>query len=148
VNTAVATLIVLLVAGVTLLAVELAKGGGGSGAAIANPCKSRPPFPGSGIDATIQRIALDGLDGAACRLGTSREALVLSFRPGLSPDRIHWTRQRIQVAVRAGMLAAVNDAVYRGDIPAFLRPALRELIQTLPLEQLIRGAFTLKDLIG
>jgi hypothetical protein len=148
VNAAVATLIVLLVAGVTLLGVELAKGNGGSGATIVNPCKPRPPFAGSGIDATIQRIVLDGLDGAACRLGTSREQLVLSLRPGLGPGKIHWTQHRIQVAVRAGMLAAVNDAVHRGDIPAFVTPTLRQLIQTLPLEQLIRGAISLKELIG
>lgn len=138
----------LLVAGVTLLAVELVKGSRGSGAAIANPCKPRPPFTGGGIDATIQGIVLDGLDGAACRLGTSREALVLSLRPGLGPSKIHWTQRRIQVAVRAGMLAAVNDANHRGDIPSFVTPALRQLIQTLPLEQLIRGAVSLKDLIA
>jgi hypothetical protein len=47
VNAAVASVIVPLATGVTLLAVELAKGGAGSGAAIANPCRPRPPFAGS-----------------------------------------------------------------------------------------------------
>ena len=46
------------------------------------PCTASPDtYPGDGIDATVQRIALGGLNGAACELGTSREGLVLSLDP-------------------------------------------------------------------
>ena len=38
-------------------------------------------FEGEGLDATVQRIALDGLNGAACELGVTREDLVLSLDP-------------------------------------------------------------------
>src|SRR5262249_28835755 len=48
---------------------------------IANACAPREPFPGGGVDAVVQRVVLNALDGAACRLHTSREELVLSLDP-------------------------------------------------------------------
>ncbi len=144
---AVAILAGLLVAAVTLIAVELAKGAAGGGSAVASPCSPRAPFPGSGIDATIQRIVLDGLDNAACRLHTTREELTLSLGPDSGAGR-RWDQHTIEVAVRAGMLHAVDEAVRRGDIPAFLAPTIRRLVETLPLERLIEGGISLSDLLG
>ena len=53
-----------------------------------------------------------------------------------------------KIALRAGMLRAVDEAEQRGDVPAFLAPALRGLVRRLPLEQLIRGGVSLRDLLG
>ena len=100
-----------------------------------------------GFDATVQRIVFDGLDGAACRLHTSREELVLSVGGGSLAPR-HWDEHTIEVALRAGMLRSVHEAEQRGDVPAFLAPALRGLVRRLPLEQLIRGGVSLRDLLG
>jgi hypothetical protein len=95
----------------------------------------------------VQRIVLDGLDGAACRLHTSREELVLSIGGGSEAPR-HWDPHTIDVAVRAGLARSVADAERRGDIPGFAAPALQELVQRLPIERLIRGGISLGDLLG
>ena len=60
----------------------------------------------------------------------------------------HWTRHRIEVAPRAGMQASLHAAVRRGDIPGFLEPLLSQAIQKAPLDELIRGGISLRDLIG
>jgi hypothetical protein len=139
--------VALLVAGVALIAVELGLGAlSEPKPAIADPCRPREARTG-GFDATVQRIVLDGLDGAACRLHTSREELVLSIGGGSAAPR-HWDEHTIEVALRAGMLRAVDNAERRGDVPAFLAPALRSLVRRLPLEQLIRGGISLRDLLG
>jgi hypothetical protein len=136
-------LLVLLLAAATLVAVELGKGAVSYGSGtVANPCHSRS-FAGSGIDATVQRIVLDGLDGAACRLGTSREALVLSLSRGSGFPHKHFDRQKVDSALRAGMLTAIDRAEQRGDIPGFLASLLRQAVQSLPLDQLLHGALGL-----
>jgi hypothetical protein len=113
---------------------------------LANPCRPRAA-QGSGFDAAIQRIVLDGLDGAACRLHTTREELVLSLGSGTGFHR-RWDRHTIEVALRAGLLRSVDEAERRGDVPSFLAPALRRLIEAAPLDRLIAGGIGLSDLLG
>ena len=60
----------------------------------------------------------------------------------------HWDAHTIDVALRAGMLGAVNRAEQRGDIPSFLVPLIRTAIDKIPLEKLIRGEISLQDLLG
>ena len=135
-------LVALLLSGAALVGVELGKGALDEPAPkIANPCQPREGRTG-GIDATIQRIVLDGLDGAACRLHTSREELVLSLGGGVGVTR-HWDEHTIEVALRAGLLRSVDEAVQRGDVPSFLAPALRQLVESAPLDQLVRGGIGL-----
>ncbi len=143
----VAVVAALVVAGVLLVASEVVQGFTDRSAAIANPCAERAPFPGSGLDATVQRVVLNGLDGAACRLGTSRERLVLALA-GDSSQRLPNDRATINSAVRAGLLRAVDEATDRGDIPALLAPLVRRVVQNAPLDQLIRGAISLRGLFG
>lgn len=142
---ATAILAALLVAAGILVAVELGMGAVDSGPAVANPCKARAPFPGGGIDAAIQRIVLNGLDGAACRLHTTREELILSLRS--SGGRVHFDKQTTEVAVRGGLLRAVDEAERRGDIPGFLAPIARRLIRSTPIDKLVQGGFKLSDLL-
>ena len=134
-----------LLAGVALVAVELSLGALSEPTPkIADPCKPRDGRT-VGFDATVQRIVLDGLDGAACRLGTTREQLVLSLS-GTGPVR--WSRKTIERAVRAGLLHAVDQAQARGDIgslPSFL---LRQVIERAPLQLLISGGASLGRLLG
>lgn len=142
----VAIVVVLLVAAVAVVVAEVGAGAAHGEVKIANPCRPRAPFPGTGIDATIQRVVLDGLDGAACRLHTTREQLVLSL-PGASRSR-RWDEHTVETALRAGLLRAVDDADRRGDIPGFLVPVVRRVIERVPLQKLIQGGLSLKDLIG
>jgi hypothetical protein len=138
-----AILAALLIAAVGLVTAELLVGATHESVKIANPCAQRTPFPGQGIDATIQRIVLDGLDGGACRLHTTREELVLSL-----DGKGRWDEHTIEAAVRAGLLGAVDDAGRRGDIPGFLVPLVRRVVERAPLAALVRGGISLRDLIG
>ncbi len=111
-----------------LIAVELALGALHFGAPkLADPCTAKPTLQGGGIDGAVQRLALSGLDGAACKLGTSREELVLSFSPAAG-TKIHWSRATIDSALRAGLDRAAQDAAgsgFAGTVLAFL---LREIV--------------------
>ena len=145
---ALAILAALLAAVLALVAVEFGKGAAEEpGPKIANPCHGRAPRGGGGLDATVQRIVLDGLDGAACRLHTSREELVLSLAPETGVRR-RWSDHTIEVALRAGMLRAVDEADRRGDIPGFATPFVRQLVEKAPLDKLVRGGISLSNLFG
>jgi hypothetical protein len=147
VTAGVAVAAALVVAGVALVASEVVQGSNERSTAIADPCAQRAAFPGSGVDAAVQRVVLDGLDGAACQLGTSRERLVLALA-GDSSQRLPNDQTTIDSAVRAGLLRALDEASNRGDVPALLVPLLRRIVQTTPLDELIRGAVGLRGLFG
>jgi hypothetical protein len=141
-------LVALLASGAVLVGVELARGAlDEPSPKIANPCHARPGRTG-GIDTTIQRIVLDGLDGAACRLHTTREELVLSLGGGNTGVTRRWDEHTIEVALRAGLLRSVDAAEQRGDVPGFLAPALRGIVERAPLDKLVRGGISLSDLLG
>jgi hypothetical protein len=138
----------LLASGAVLVAVELGKGAlEEPSPKIANPCKPREGRTG-GIDTTIQRIVLDGFDGAACRLHTTREELVLSLGGNSAVLPRRWDEHTVEVALRSGLLRSVDAAEERGDIPGFLAPLLRRLVESAPLDRLVQGGFSLGDLIG
>ncbi len=145
---ALAFLLAVLVAAVALVAVEAGKDATGGGIKVADPCQPRAPFPGHGLDATIQRIVLDGLDGAACRLHTTREELVLSLSPGSETRSVRWDEHTIEMALRAGLRRSVDEAEQRGDIPGFVARVARRIVETAPIDVLVRGGVRLSDLIG
>lgn len=133
----------LFVAAGVLVVVELALGAAHAGDVhLADPCTAH----NTKQDA-LQRVILDGLDGAACRLHISREELVLSVGSN-SPFHTHWSKQKISVALRAGMLRSVDEAAQRGDIPSFLAGPIKRLIETVPIEKLVAGGFSLRDLLS
>jgi hypothetical protein len=145
-----AVLALLLAGAATLLAVELGLGAASFGRQeLADPCTASARFPGEGLDATLQQIVLDGLNGAACELDTTRERLVLSFvpeAPGGEP--IEWDRETIERAVRTGLLHAVDEARERDSIGAISAFLLREIIERAPIDWLIRGGTELAELFG
>ncbi len=130
----------LLVAAAALIGLELANGAMDAGAlAIRDPCQARPAFPGQGVDATLQRIVLDGLDGAACELGTSREELVLSLAPTASSGPVRWDDATIERALRAGLQGAIDDAEQRGSLNGIVAALLRQVVEHGPVQWLIDG---------
>lgn len=143
---AVWALAALLAGCLALVAVELGKGAlSGPPPKLADPCMPRNGRTG-GIDATIQRIVLDGLDGAACRLHTTREELVLSLAPETGTRR-RWDAQTIEVAVRAGLLRSIGAARRRGDLPDFVASILRGIVKRTPIDALVRGGLSLRSLL-
>lgn len=96
---AIAVVLVMAVLGVQLAA------GGGRYVPLrpANPCTPRPvpPTPAQ-LEPLAEQIVLLGLDGAACRLGISRERLVLALAETRSLD------PRASAALKAGLVDAVD----------------------------------------
>jgi hypothetical protein len=138
----------LLAAAVVLLAVELGMGAWSFGQVPReDPCTATTPSLGSGVDAALQRIVLDGLNGAACRLHTTREQLVEALGPSGTKPR-QWSDRQIEEAVRAGLVHAIDEAEHRGDLPGIVATLLREAAKHAPLKFLIQGGTSLTDLLG
>lgn len=143
---ALAALMMAFVAVGALIGGELAAGALDVGRlAVRDPCEARPPYPGTGIDATVQRIVFDGLDGAACELGTTREALVLALAPSSSRS-IEWDDATIERAVRAGLLRSIDDAERRGTVDGLVSVVLREIVERAPIQWLVDGGQALASL--
>jgi hypothetical protein len=102
---------VVLVAAV--LGVQVAAGGGHYvPRRPANPCAPRPVPPiQPQLESLGEQIVLVGLDGAACRLGISRERLVLALAQTRSLDR------RAPAALKAGLRDAVDRLDREGRLP-------------------------------
>jgi hypothetical protein len=142
-------LVALVAASVALLALELALGALDSGEyEPADPCTTVARFEGEGVDAAVQRVLLSGLNGAACELGTTREELVLSFSEATPTERIPWTRERGEDAVRAALVRAVDDARARDELGAGEALVLREVAERLPIELLFEAAERARDVLG
>jgi hypothetical protein len=87
-----------------VLGVQVAAGGGDYlPRRPADPCRPRPvpPIPAH-LEPLAERVVLLGIDGAACRLGVSREAFVLGLADNRSPD------PRTTAALHAGLRDAVD----------------------------------------
>jgi hypothetical protein len=102
---------VLLVAAV--LGVQVAAGGGDYvPRQPANPCAARPLPPiQRQLEPLTEQIVLLGLDSAACRLGISRERLVLALADTRSLD------PRAPAALKAGLRDAVDRLDREGRLP-------------------------------
>jgi hypothetical protein len=107
----------------------------------------------TGIEGLGENLVLLGLDGAACRLGVTREALVLQLaRSNNSP-----TDAQID-ALRAGLLDAVNRMKADGTLPpaseltdealdnSNLNGFLKAAIRALP-DSLINSALKTDDVL-
>jgi hypothetical protein len=146
---------VLLVAAV--LGVQVAAGGADyAPRKPADPCTPRavPPIAPR-LEPVAERVVLLGLDGAACRLGISRERLVLALADARSLD------PRAPAALKAGLLAAVDrldrehrlpkvsqllpEALDQSNLPAFVKTVIGAIPDSavdsaLPTAPLLRRA--------
>ena len=139
----------LLVGGGILIVVELSNGARTYGSTeLHDPCEPREQFPGDGIEGTLQRVALDGIDGAACSLSLGREELVLSFVPEVAPEDVQWTDEVIAEALRGGFDRAIAEAEDRGTLGAAPATILREALERAPLELLVDGGGGIADAIA
>ena len=96
-----------------VLGVQVAAGGGDYvPRRPANPCIPRPvpPIPAQ-LEPLAEQIVLLGLDSAACRLGISRERLVLALADTRSLD------PRAPAALKAGLRDAVDRLDREGRLP-------------------------------
>jgi hypothetical protein len=127
-------LLALLFAVAALLVVELSLGAIGFGKPrLADPCTSKPAFRGGGLDGEVQRFVLSGLSGAACKLHTTREELVLSFVPAAGTKRVRWDGQTIEDALRFGFDRAFDNLEARG-IAGLVIGHVLEVVVGAPLD--------------
>jgi hypothetical protein len=151
---------VLLVAAV--LGVQVAAGGGDYvPRRPADPCTPRPlPATPARLEPVAERIVLLGLDSAACRLGVSRERLVLALADTRTLD------PGAPAALKAGLSDAVDrldreghlpkasqllpEALDQSDLPALVKTVIGALPDsivdsTLPTGPLLRRAIAQLD---
>jgi hypothetical protein len=129
---------VILVSGV--VGVQLAKGGGTyEPLRPADPCAERQVSSRvGGIDGLTERLVLLGIDGAACRLHVSREALTLELAQSDDPTdaQVDALRDGLRTAVRRmkadGSLPPASELVDEALETANLNDLLEGLIRALP----------------
>jgi hypothetical protein len=112
--------------------------GGGSfePAPVADPCMPRAYPEADGLGETIERIALTAVDRVACRLGVSREELVLALRSQDAFDRFTREngidRSEAEQAIHDGLVQAVDEAEQDGTLPGLIAPLVRKAAESVP----------------
>ena len=126
-------------AGLGLVVTEVVNGARDVGEFVAeDPCTAAPdPYPGDGLDSSVQRIALSALNGAACELGTTRERLVLSLDANSGYADVTWDDETLEAALQVGAHRAIDDANDRDAIPGWAAAALGFLVDRAPVGWLV-----------
>ena len=108
---------------------------------VANPCAARPTRPAAGTDERLELVVLAAADAAACRIGVSREELVLALRSVDELDRLAAkegkSRDELESALRDGLVRAVGQAEDENLIGGTTAGALRFAAEHLPLGLLL-----------
>lgn len=108
---------------------------------VADPCDSRVWSDPTGLEDTAQQLAFSTLDGAACDLGVSREALTRALASDQATDEFladnDISREQFDEAIKSGLERAVDDAENAAAIDPLVASAIRTAVQFLPVSQLI-----------
>lgn len=142
-----------IVASLALVFAYLAAGGASyEPAKVQDPCKPRPWRNPEGLAQIAEQFSLSALDGAACKLGVSRETLARALATPASRERFleryGIDDAKLARAIRAGLLRAVDDAERAGALSPFLATPLRATLRQIPIDQaieLIQNARSLLD---
>jgi hypothetical protein len=132
---ALAGAVVLVLATGAVLGGELAAGARDHGTYVpTDPCHPHGNrYPGSGLDAMLQRLALTTVDKAACQLHVSREGLILGLDGRRRPGVPVIDRKRLETALRSSLLKAIDEA----HLPGFIANPLRKLARNAPVSELL-----------
>lgn len=108
---------------------------------VQNPCEPRPWSNPQSLGEIANQFTVSALDGAACKLGVSREALARALATPEGRERFKQkygiTDAKLAKAVRAGLVRAVDDAEEAGALSPLIAGPLRETVQRIPLKQAI-----------
>lgn len=142
-----------IVAALVLVGVYLAAGGSSyAPQKTQDPCKPRPWRNPQGLSEIAQQFSLSALDGAACKLGVSRETLARAL--ATTKGREQFSRRygiddaKLAQAIRAGLLRAVDDAEKAGALSPLLADPLRSTVERIPLAQAIELVKDARSALG
>jgi hypothetical protein len=117
-----------------------------------DPCKPRPWRNPQGLEEIAQQFSLSALDGAACQLGVSREALARALATPEARERFSEKYgiddAKLAQAIRAGLVRAVDDAEKAGALSPLLAGPLRSTVEKIPLEQAIELVHDARSALG
>lgn len=119
---------------------------------VQDPCKPRPWSNPQSLSEIANQFSVSALDGAACQLGVSREALARALATPQGrrrfTERYGITDAKLAKAIRAGLVRAVDDAEEAGALSPILAVPLRETVQRIPLDQAIELINDAESLLG
>jgi hypothetical protein len=142
-----------IVAALLLVGAYLAAGGSSyTPAKTQDPCRQRPWREPEGLQQIAEQFSLSALDGAACRLGVTRETLARALATPEARERFSKRygidNAKLAGAIKAGLLRAVDDAENAGALSPLLAAPLRATLQRIPLDQAIEIVIDAKSLLG
>jgi hypothetical protein len=117
-----------------------------------NPCKPREWRNPEGLSEIATQFSLSALDGAACKLGVTRETLARALATTKSREefgrKYHVNDAKLSEAIQAGLVRAVDDAEAAGALSPILASPLRATVEQIPLEQAIELTKDAKSAFG
>jgi hypothetical protein len=131
-----------IAASAVLVLAYLAAGGSSyAPAETQDPCEPRAWSDPGDLQGIAQQFTRSALDGAACRLGVSRETLAQALVTEKSreefAERYDIGDAELARAIRAGLLRAVDDAEEAGALSPLLAVPLRTAMRSIPLDEAI-----------
>jgi hypothetical protein len=148
-----ALVIASIAASLLLVGAYLAAGGSSyEPEKVQDPCKPREWSNPQNLGQIANQFTNSALDGAACQLGVSREALAraLATPEGRKrfTERYGIDDEKLARAIRAGLVRAVDDAEAAGALSPLLAVPLRETVQRIPLAQAIEIVNDAQSFLG
>jgi len=119
---------------------------------VQDPCQPRPWSNPQSLSEIANQFTVSALDGAACQLGVSREALARALATPEARERFKKkygiNDAKLAKAIRAGLVRAVDDAEEAGALSPILAVPLRETVQRIPLSQAIEFINDAESFLG
>ena len=142
-----------ILAALILIGVYLAAGGSSyTPQKTQDPCEHRAWTNPRSLSEIANQFSISALDGAACKLGVSRETLARALATPASRERFSErygiNDAKLARAVRAGLLRAIDDAEEAGALSPFLGGPVRRAVEGIPLEQAIELIDNARSLLG
>lgn len=142
-----------IVLSLALVGVYLAAGGSSYAPEESqDPCAHRAWTDPEDLSEIANQFSISALDGAACRLGVTRETLARALATPEARERFSERYgiddAKLAEAVRAGLLRAIDDAEEAGALSPFIAGPLRGTIEEIPLDRAVELINNADSLLG
>ncbi len=142
-----------VVASLALVGAYLAAGGSSyEPEKVKDPCVQRPWSNPESLGEIANQFSNSALDGAACRLGVSREELAqaLATEQGRErfSERYGIDEEELARAIRAGLIRAIDDAEEAGALSPLIADPLRSTVERIPLDRAIELINDARSILG